>query len=136
VCSLICEKRLFASSCLCVCRRGKAGLKWTDVHIILSLNVFRKRVEKIQVLFKFDNNNYFIVSRSFLLRVSNVLGNSCRENQTTHFVFLNSLPRTSCRLRDSVGKYCRVGQAPYDDIIRRMRTACWKLRMQTQTHNM
>jgi len=30
---------------------------WTDFHKILYLSIFRKSVEKIQVLLKYDKNN-------------------------------------------------------------------------------
>jgi len=32
---------------------------------------------------------FFIISRSFLLRMSNISDKSCRENQNTHFAFGN-----------------------------------------------
>ena len=34
-----------------------------------------------------DQDNFFIISRSFLLRMRNVADKICRENQNTHFVF-------------------------------------------------
>ena len=37
------------------------------------------------------NIHFFIVSRSFVLRVRNVSDESCRENQKTHFV-VSDLP--------------------------------------------
>jgi len=35
------------------------------------------------------NVHFFIISRSFLLRMRNVSDKSCTENQNTHFVFSN-----------------------------------------------
>ena len=35
------------------------------------------------------NTHFFIISRSDLLRMSNVSGKSCRENQNTHCMFKN-----------------------------------------------
>jgi hypothetical protein len=36
-----------------------------------------------------DVSTFIIISRSILLRMRNVSDKSCRENQTTHFVFSN-----------------------------------------------
>ena len=41
---------------------------------------------------------------------------------------LNNFFPESCRLRDNVEKYCRAEQATDDNIIRRMRIACWMRR--------
>ena len=50
---------------------------------------------------------------------------SCRENQNTHFLLSNFFfPNSSC-LRDNVQKYGRAREATDDNIIRRMRFACW-----------
>ena len=54
---------------------------------------------------------FFIISRSFLLRMRNVSDRICTENQSTHFVFSNFFFRKLCRLWDNVEKYCRAGQA-------------------------
>jgi len=48
------------------------------------------------------NVHYFIVSRSFLLRMRNVSDKICKERQNTHFVFGEFFFRKSCRLRDNV----------------------------------
>jgi hypothetical protein len=63
----------------------------------------------------------------------NVSGRSCRENQSTRFVFNDRFPN-SCRLCDNVGKYGRAMQATDDNIIRRMRFACWVTKA-TDTHS-
>ena len=42
--------------------------------------------------------------------------------------------RKSCRLCDNVEKYCRAGQATGNNIIRRMRFACW-ITKATQTRS-
>jgi len=55
-----CEKRQLASSCPSI-RKEKLGSHWTDFHEILYLSIFRKSVEKIQVLLlseKKNNNGY------------------------------------------------------------------------------
>jgi hypothetical protein len=35
----------------------------------------------------------FVIAHSVLLRIRNVLGKSCRENQNTYFMFDNILPK-------------------------------------------
>jgi hypothetical protein len=139
-----CEKRLLASSCLSLCpsaRMEQLGSPWTDLHSGWCFSIFRKSVEKIQVRSKSDNNNgtlhkdlctFMIISRWILLRMRNVSDKSCRENQNTHFMFNNLFPRKPCRLWDNVEKYGRVRQATDDNIIRRMRCACW---INNATHN-
>ena len=54
----------------------------------------------------------------------NVSDKICRETQNTHFMF-NSFSRKSCRLRDNVEEYVKAIQATDDNVIRRMRFACW-----------
>jgi hypothetical protein len=125
-----CEKRLLASSC----PLEQLRLHWTDFYEIWYLNIVLKSVAKIQVLLKYDNNN-----GCFTWRPMYVYGNislnsskndtcfrqSCRENQNTHFVFNIFFFRKSCHLWDNVEKYVRARQATDDNIIRRMRFACW-----------
>ena len=60
-----------------------------------------------------DHHTFFIISRSFLLRMRNVSGKSCRENQNTHFVFSNFFSRKSCRLWEKGVNYCRTGQVTW-----------------------
>jgi hypothetical protein len=52
------------------------------------------------------------------------LSQSCSENHNTHCMFNNVFPK-SCRLWDNVEKSCTAGEATDDDIIRRMRNACY-----------
>ena len=61
-----------------------------------------------------------IISRWILLRMRNVLGKTCRQNQNTHIFMLNTFFRKSCHLWDNVLKWGRAGQATDDSIIRRM----------------
>jgi hypothetical protein len=64
----------------------------------------------------------FMISRWLLLRLRNVLGKSCRENQNTHFIFNNFFPRIVLFMR--MWKYGRAVQATDDNIILRMWIAC------------
>jgi hypothetical protein len=52
----------------------------------------------------------FIIYRSVILKIRNILERSCRENQNTHFMF-NNFPKL-CRLWKILWeKYCRAGLA-------------------------
>jgi hypothetical protein len=63
------------------------------------------------------------------------LHKSCRENQNTQFVFSNfpPFPEIVPILLDNVGKYGTAGKATGDNIIERMRIACW-IPKATDTH--
>jgi len=50
-----------------------------------------------------DLHTFFIIFRSFLLRIGNVSYKSCRENQYTHFIF-SIFFLNFYRLRDNVEK--------------------------------
>jgi len=69
---------------------------WTDFHEIRYLSIFRRPVERFQVLLKSGKNSgtlhedqYKFLSTSLLilLRMRNVSDKCCRENQNTHFMF-------------------------------------------------
>jgi len=80
------------SMCLSV-RMEQLGSNWANFHGILYLRIFRK----FQVPLKSDKNNgyctwrprctFIKIARLILLTVRNVWDRSCRENQTTHFMF-------------------------------------------------
>jgi hypothetical protein len=53
----------------------------------------------------------------------------------THILCSVTFSRKFCRLWDNVEKYGRAGQATDDNIIRRMRIACWIPKLQTHTQN-
>ena len=119
------------------------SFQWTDVYEIWYLNIFRKSAQKSQVSLKSEENNgYFTWKHMYIydnislnsFRMRNISGKICRENQDTHFMFNNCFPRKSCRCWDSVGKCWKVGQATCDNIIRRMRFACWTSKA-TNTHS-
>jgi hypothetical protein len=56
------------------------------------------------------------------------------EKIKTHFIFNNFFPSKLCSLWDNVGKYGKATQATGDNIIRRMRFACW-INKATDTHS-
>jgi len=51
----------------------------------------------------------------------NVSDKGCREDQNTHFIFNIYFFENIAFYQNNVEKYCRVGQATDDNIIRRMR---------------
>jgi hypothetical protein len=56
------------------------------------------------------------------------------EKIKTHFMVNSFFFRKSCRLGDNVEKYGTATQATDDNIIRRMRFACW-ITKATDTHS-
>ena len=91
-----CEKRIL-DSCLSV-RMEQLGSHWMNFHEISYLSILLNSVEKTQVSIKHDKNNgyctlrehqytFSIISRAVLVRMRNVSDKSCRENQTTHFIY-------------------------------------------------
>ena len=122
-------KRDLTTSYLSV-RMEQLGCYWMEFYETLYMRIFRKYVEKIRVSLRSEKKTdtlhedqyiFFIISRSFLLRMWNVSCKSCRENQNTHFVFGNFFFKKIVPLRDNVKKYCRTWQATDYSIIRRMR---------------
>jgi len=54
-------------------RMEQVGSHWTDFHEILYLNIFRKSVEKIQFLIKYDKSNgYFQYTRVSQMKTLNI----------------------------------------------------------------
>ena len=64
------------------------------------------------------------ISRWILLRMRNVSDKSCKENQNTFYV-QSLFFRESCRVWDNVKKSDGAREATADNIIRRIRFACW-----------
>jgi hypothetical protein len=123
-------------------RTEQPGSHWTDFHEIWYLsNFFRKSVEKIQVSLKPDNNNGLYMKINWKLR--SYLAEFFSDWEMFQTVVVEKIKicictiaffRKSCRLWDSVRKYCRVGQATDDNRTRRMRFACW-IPKATGTHS-
>ena len=74
-----------------------------------------------------------VISRWILLWMRNVSDETCRENKNSHFV-LNNAFRKLFSLRDNTEKCGRTRHATDDNIIRRMRIACWVPKT-TNTHS-
>jgi hypothetical protein len=74
-----------------------------------------------------------IISCWILLRMRKFSDKLCRQNQNTRFMFNISF-RKSCRLWDNLEKYGTARQDTDDNIIRRMRFACW-ITKATDTHS-
>ena len=77
---------------------------------------------------------FVVIPRWILLRMRNVSDKFVKKRKHTHFMFSNSPPRKSCRLRDNVEKYWTAEQATDDNIIRRMRIVWW-MNKATDTRN-
>ena len=114
-------------------RVKQLGSHCTDFHEVSYLRIFRESVAKIQFLFKSNKNNrYFtwrqytfsIISRSSLLRMTNISDKSCRETRNTHSMFNNIFfLRKSCP-NETLWKNVRPG----------MRIARW-IPKATKTHS-
>jgi hypothetical protein len=100
----------------------------------LVFEYFPKSVEKIQVSLKSDKNKGYFTWRPMYIYDNISLNSSwnekcfrqiCRENQNIHFMSNNHLFPKQYRLWDNVEKYGTAREATDDNIIRRMRIACW-----------
>ena len=73
------------------------------------------------------------------LRMRNVLRQSCRENQNTHFVFSKFFPPENHGIYEIMWENMAVSDRPQmnDSVMRRVRFACWitKARIQKSTLN-
>ena len=66
-----------------------------------------------------------------VFRIINVSNESYRRSQNTRYMFCILLFGKYCRLWDTVEKCGRARQATDDNIIRRMRFACWITKVET-----
>ena len=66
----------------------------------LSIQVSLKE-KRIKGTLHEDQYTFFIISRSFLLRMKNVPNKRCRENQNTHFLFGNCFSKILPFMRKS-----------------------------------
>jgi hypothetical protein len=81
-----------------------------------------------------DLTTFMTLSRWILLKMRNVYDESVEILKIHILCSINFFFRKSCRLWDNVEKYGRVGQATDDNIMRRVRTACWITKV-TDTHS-
>ena len=129
------ETSFIMFACLSVCTE-QLGFHWTDFHEIWYLNIFRKYVKQIQVSLKSVEkisvfytktyaNLWFYLADFFL--EWKIFQTKVTDKIKTHVSCPPSLffPRKSCLLRDNVEKCFRTGVAVDDNIIPRMRFACW-----------
>ena len=125
--------------CLSVCPHGTAWLplgrfSWNfKCEYFLKLcwenSSFIKIWQYTKTLYTF-----LTISRSFLLRMKNVLDKSCREIKTRFPCSKTYVLYCTCHLRYNMEKHGKVRQVTYDNILRRMRTTCY-IPKATNTHS-
>jgi hypothetical protein len=136
------EKWQFALWRLSVCLSvsiEQLGSHWAGFHEIWFLKVFSKICVKSS---KFINNwherLHFTWRPIYIYdNMRNISGQFNRENQNTHFIFNNfphPHPRKSCRLRNNVVKHGKLRPPTDDNVIQRVRIACW-ITKATDTHS-
>jgi hypothetical protein len=74
-----------------------------------------------------------IIPRWIVLTVRHISDKALKKI-TTHILCPKTFVRKSCLIADNVGKYCRGKQAIDDNMIRRVRFACWIIKA-TDTHS-
>ena len=79
-----------------------------------------------------DRHKFSIISRSVLLRMTNIPDKPCRDTRNTHFVFSNFFFRKLC-LFEITWKYILEPDRPHV-IMQSMRIACWILKV-TDIHS-
>ena len=84
-----------ASSYLSVCPHSRTPLPLDRFSLNLIFEYYQKTVENIRISLKLDKNKgslhedqntFFIISHSVLLRMKNISDKSCRENQNTFYI--------------------------------------------------
>ena len=103
-----------------------------DFYETCYLSLFQKSVKKIWFSLKPDKNNRYFTWRCFhiyeifhwiLLRMSNVLDKSCRENQNIRFVFSNFFFSENCIVYEIMSKNMMEPDRPQLAIW--WHIACW-----------
>jgi hypothetical protein len=121
------------SVCLSVCPHATSRLPLDGFSWNFIFEDFRTSVENTQILLKSDKNNgYFAWRPMYIYDISlrSSQSEKCfRQNLqkiSTHVLISNNyFFQKLCRLWDNAKKYGRARHATYDNIIRRMRFACW-----------
>ena len=105
---------------------------WIFFETLSRIFKFHQNLTRIRGTSHADQYTFFIISRSFILRILSVSYKSCRENQNTHFMFSNFFSCwKSCRLWDTVDKYCRAGEGTGDYVACAFLTGYLKLQTRT-----
>jgi hypothetical protein len=117
------------------------GSNWTVFHEIWYLSIFRKSAKKFQVSLKCDKNNgpftwrpMYIYDNISLNSSQNEMFQAKRVKKSKHILCSMTFFRKLYRLWDKVENVVRVGQAIDDNIVWRMRVACW-ITKTTETHS-
>ena len=128
-----CEKGLLASSCLSLrpsVRLEQLGSHWADIYEIWCLNIFRKSIEKnpsfIRITFTLheDQQTFLIISRSMLLRLTNI-SDKFVEKIKTHILCLVTFFWFENRAFYEITWINIVQPDRPQMTIWRMRIACW-----------
>jgi len=121
VCKIaIVSTSFFMSACPSVCTHGATQLLLGGFSLNLKFGYFLKTCWENSSFIKNGQEHWVHYMKthvhcSLLLRMRNVLGKTCRENQNTHFV-LNNIVQKLCCLWDNVETFGRVRQATYDSM--------------------
>jgi hypothetical protein len=127
-----CEWRLSARSCLSVCPSARNNAAPTGrIRMKYDIWVFLEHLPRTLKVYPNITRTHgtlhdvctLVIISHWILRMRDVLYQSCKQNQNTHFMFSNFI-RKSCRLSDNVEKYGTAGLVTDNSIIRRMRIAC------------
>ena len=112
------------SFCLSFSPHGTLWLPLEGFSLFLFWPFFKRSVKRILVLLELEKNDryftwipictFMLVFRWILLRMRNVSGKSCRENQKRFYFKLFFFQKQS-RSWDTVEKYFRAGQATDDN---------------------
>ena len=117
-----------------VCSRGKTRLPQQGFSRNFIFDYFSEFFEKIQVSLKSDKNNgllymktcvnlWYYIAEFFFGR--EMFQNKFVEKIKSHFMFNNFLSKSSTVFYMMWKKHSRARKATDDNIIRRMRVACW-----------
>jgi hypothetical protein len=134
--SKIAKKRLLASSCSSICLSvcmEQFGYHCSDFHEIGYWIIFRKYVDKIQVLLNSDKINGYFICRSIYIygHISRssywnekVSDRNCGENENTHFMFNKFFFSQNRAVYDITRKNTVQPDRPQMTTWR-IRIACW-----------
>jgi hypothetical protein len=126
-----CEKRLLTSYCLSVRPHGTTRLPRDGFSWIL-IRIFRKYVDKTQILSLLEDRCTLAIPRWIFLRIITTLYVSCRQSRNTFYVHCLFYAK-SCRSLNNVENYGRDRQTVDNNKLRHMHIACW-IPKATHTH--